>query len=84
MTNFYNNKPHYGHQFRSADVRRYTSSILQFLVAYFISRKSVGYLGFEKAKKWPRMQQILHFTNLFKGRATIFPLSNGEGTLLTQ
>ena len=29
-----------------ADVRCYTSSILQYLVAYFIGRKSVGYFGF--------------------------------------
>ena len=30
----------------AAEVRRYTSSILQPIVAYFIGRKSVGYFGF--------------------------------------
>jgi len=30
----------------AADVRRYTSSILQSLVTYLIGGKSVGYFGF--------------------------------------
>jgi len=30
----------------ATDVRRYMSSIVQSLIAYFIDRKSVGYIGF--------------------------------------
>ena len=49
----------------TADLRHHTSSILQFLIAYFIGRKLVSYFGLEK--KWPRMHQILNLTLTFSG-----------------
>ena len=54
----------------AANVRCYTSSILQSLVAYFIGKKSVVYFGF--SEKVARMHQILHFRQPFQWR-TINP-----------
>jgi hypothetical protein len=62
----------------SADVRRYTSSILQSLFAYFIDRKSVSYFGFGE-KGSLRMHQIHHFPKPFHGRATNpLPMEKGH------